>query len=71
MCVGNRIKTYLDQNGIKQVDIAQKIGISPAKLNLALAGKRRMTFTEYAAICGVLGVDANSFIKVPQSKIAN
>ena len=62
MCVGNRIKKYLDDTGRKQAWLSKKTGITAAKLNLALSGKRKMTFEEYALICGALGVDTNKFI---------
>lgn len=68
MCIGEEIKTFLENNGIKQAHVSQKTGIPAAKLSLSLAGKRKLSTTEYAAICGVLGVDANTFIHVPQHK---
>ena len=47
MEVGMKIKKYLDENGITQAFLSDETGIARPKLNLALSGKRRMTFEEY------------------------
>jgi Predicted transcriptional regulators len=66
MCVGEKIKSYIGNTGITQAHVCKKTGISPAKLNLSLNGKRRMTFEEYSLICGVLGVGAEKFLEPKQ-----
>ena len=63
MCVGQKIKLYLKETGRTQVWLSDQTGIPTPKLNLALSGKRRMTFEEYAAICGALNEDTNRFIE--------
>lgn len=63
MEVGLKIKQYLEENGISQVYISRKTHIPSVKLNLSLNGKRRLTFDEYAAICGVLNVNTDKFLK--------
>lgn len=63
MCVGQKIKTYLDDNGITQTFVSKKTGIDMPKLNLALNGNRRMTFQEYELICGALGVGTDRFLE--------
>lgn len=62
MCVGEKIKEYLQSAGISQAWLSVQTKIPPTKLNLALNGKRRMTFEEYACICWVLHVSADRFI---------
>jgi len=62
MGVGARIKEYLVNSGISQVYISEKSGIPPVKLNLALNGKRRLTFEEYEVLCGVLSVEEGRFL---------
>ena len=62
MCVGQKIKSYLDENGITQTHISMKTHIPLPKLNLALNGNRRMTFTEYELICGALDVNTDKFL---------
>lgn len=63
MEVGQRIKKYLDENGISQTFISKKTGIDLPKLNLALNGNRRFTFPEYETICWALNVGADKFLK--------
>ncbi|MGI6170472.1 MAG: helix-turn-helix domain-containing protein [Butyricicoccus sp.] len=62
MNVGKRIFEYLKQNGISQTHISKESGIPLPKLNLALNGKRRLTFEEYEEICWVLGVSVDQFL---------
>ena len=63
MSVGENINAYLEDHGISQKWLSNRTGIATAKLNLALHGKRRMTFEEYALICGTLGVNTDKFIQ--------
>ena len=65
------IKKYLEDNGITQAFLSRKTGIEPSKLSLSLNGDRKLTFDEYALICGVLGVDTNKFIKprIPEKEV--
>ena len=63
MEVGVKIKEYLEEKGITQAFISRKTGIELPKLNLALNGKRRITFEEYSIICGVLNVNTDFFLK--------
>ena len=63
MCVGQKIKTYLEENGITQTFVASKTGIPVKKLNLSLNGNRRLDFNEYELICGALLVGADKFLE--------
>lgn len=63
MKVGLKIKMYLDEKGVSQAHISKVTGIDTVKLNLALNGKRRLTFDEYSLICGVLGLNTDKFLK--------
>ncbi len=62
MCVGLKIKSFIEESGISQTFISEKSRIPLPKLNLALNGKRRMTFEEYEIICGVLNVNTDRFL---------
>lgn len=66
MSVGQKIKAYLKDTGRTQVWLSNNTGIPAPRLNLTLSGKRKMTFDEYALICGALNVDTNVFI-VPRT----
>ena len=57
-----RIKQYLEDNGIKQKYIAEKTGIQENKLSLTLNGQRIMTADEFIKIIYVLNLDANKFV---------
>lgn len=63
MDTGLKIKAYLDSRGISQAFLSAKSKIPAPKLNLALNGKRRLTFSEYENICWALGVGADTFIE--------
>lgn len=62
MCVGIKIKQYLDNNGISQTHVSNVTQIPLPKLNLALNGKRRLTFDEYELICGAVNVGTDKFL---------
>lgn len=63
MEVGNKIKEYLEENGISQAFINRVTKIDTVKLNLSLNGKRKLTFEEYSLICGALKVNTDFFLK--------
>lgn len=63
MEVGEKIKRYIEENGISQTYISKKTGIAMPKLNLALNGNRRLTFPEYEMICWVLNVNTDRFLQ--------
>lgn len=63
MDVGQKIRIYMEDKRISQIELSKKINISPSKLNLSLSGKRRFTFPEYQAICWALGVGVDMFLE--------
>lgn len=63
MCVGQKIKLCLENNGITQTFVAGKTGISVQKLNLSLNGNRKLNFDEYELICGALSVGTDKFLE--------
>lgn len=63
MSVGAKIREYLIQHDISQIDLSEKTHISPSKLNLSLSNKRRLTFEEYQTICWALGVGVDAFME--------
>ena len=72
MCVGEHIHKFLTETGRTQKWLSNKTGIPRVKLNLSLHGKRKLTFEEYARICGALEVNTDKFIvpKVPTDRPA-
>lgn len=63
MCAGERIKKYLKDNGILQIDVAEKSGIGFVQLNLSLNGRRKLDVSEYELICGALSVGPDKFLE--------
>ena len=63
METGMKIKAYLDERGISQIFLSAKSNIPAPKLNLALNGKRKLTFAEYESICWALGVGVDTFLE--------
>lgn len=61
--VGQRIKTYLTENGIKQSFLADKTEIPQTVLSLMLNGSRRIEVTQYYKICLALNVDMKKFLE--------
>lgn len=68
MCVGQKIKAYLENNGITQTFVANQTGIPVQKLNLSLNGNRRLDFGEYELICGALSVNVDKFLEAKKPK---
>ena len=70
MCVGQKIKGYLEDSGISQTFVSNKTGIPVQKLNLSLNGNRKLQFEEYELICGALAVGVDKFLepKIPNGR---
>lgn len=71
MDVGMKIKGYLESKGVSQAFLSTKSGIPPAKLNLSLNGKRRLSLPEYESICWALGVGVDAFMEPKPPKSAS
>lgn len=57
-----KIKKYMDANGIKQNYVADKTGIPENTLSMIFTGKRKLYADEFVSIILVLGVDPNCII---------
>ena len=60
--VGKRIQQYIKDNGVKQTYLAERVGITDAKLSCIVNGQRDIDCIEYAKICKALGVDYGEFL---------
>ena len=67
--VGQRIKAYLEENGIKQSFLCEKLGLPQPILSQMLSGSRKIEVMEYYRICTVLKVDMMFFISDGESEI--
>lgn len=57
------VRGYLDENGIKQKAVAEKIGFSVPTFNAMMNGRRMMYADDLAKICIALGVTAETFVR--------
>lgn len=62
-----KMRQHIQEVGLKQSVIAQKIGITDSSLSLALLGKRKLEAGEYVSICNVLDVPLDFFIADEES----
>ena len=60
--VGEKIKNYLNENGIKQTFIADKTGLSNSCISAICGGNRKIEVIEYLKICRALGVEPDTFL---------
>lgn len=59
--LGQRIKKYLTENGIKQTYLADKTGFTNSIISDMLNGTRKIETTEYFKICKALDVSFDFF----------
>lgn len=60
--VGNKILTYMKENGIKQSYLSQKTNMNDSTLNAKLNGKIRLSAEELEVICWALNVSISAFL---------
>ncbi len=61
MEINERLSEYVNENGIKQVHIAQKTGINKDAISKMLSGSRRILANEFLMICDAINLDPNVF----------
>lgn len=66
MEVYEKVRTYIEENGYKQLMVAQKIGMSKVTFDAMMNGKRTMYADDLRAICLVLNVSPEIFIEIPR-----
>lgn len=64
MSVYEKVRRYIDDQGIKQVTVAEKAGLSKTTFNAIMNGKRTMYADDLRAICIALNVSPEMFIEV-------
>ena len=65
--VGKKIKQYLEEKGIKQAFLAEKIGVTTSQMNLVLNKGRKIDCVTYYKICRVLDVPLEYFMEGEQA----
>lgn len=61
--VGKRIKQYLIDNGIKQIFLVEKTGLTQMVISAICNRGRRIDIVEYAKICKALNVPLETFLE--------
>lgn len=61
MSINKHLNEYVTKNGIKQVYIAQKTGLTADTVSKILNGNRRILADEFLLICMALDIDPNIF----------
>lgn len=64
MNVEKKIGQYLKENGIKQIFVAEKAGITSSAMSDICNDKRQITVTEYYNVCKVLQLPLNYFLEI-------
>lgn len=64
MAVYEKVRAYIDENGLKQVTVAEKSGIPQKTLNAILNGKRTLYADDLRAICLALNISPELFIEI-------
>ena len=64
MQVYKKVRAYIEDNGLKQVVVAQKAGISKVNFNAMMNGRRVMYANDLRDICFALNVSPELFIEV-------
>ena len=62
MYVYEKVRHYIDENGIKQISVAEKAGIPNVTFNAIMNGKRTMYAEDLRAICIALNVSPETFV---------
>ena len=61
--IGQKIKQYLDENGIKQSFVAEKVGIPQAQMSEICNKGRKIDCVLYYKICKALNVHLELFLE--------
>lgn len=69
MYVYEKVRAYIEQQGYKQVSIANRAGIPRTTFNAIMNGKRTMYADDLRAICLALNVSPELFIDVQKDNL--
>ncbi len=65
------LKTVRIEAGLKQAEIAQRIGLSQSDVSKYESGERRLDILELRAICSALNITLSDFIARLEEEIAS
>ena len=58
----------LKQSGMKQVDLAKKLGVNQSMISHYLSGRRMPALDTLSNLCSILDLDANEILCVQREK---
>jgi transcriptional regulator with XRE-family HTH domain len=58
------IAKYIEENGIKQVYLCEKTGLTKQCISKSIKGRRRLSIDEYEKICSALNVPYDYFFNM-------
>ena len=64
MRVYEKVRAYIDEQGLEQKTVAEKAGISNVTFNAIMNGKRTLYADDLKAICIALQVSPELFIEI-------
>lgn len=64
MRVYEKVRAYIEENGLKQKAVAEKAGISTVTFNAIMNGKRTLYADDLRAICLALNVSPEIFFEI-------
>ena len=56
-----KIRKYMDEQGVSRKQVALSMKVSESKLSLILSGKRKLTVEEYLCMCKALSLPPQKF----------
>lgn len=62
MSINKRIKKYIKDKNISQVELSEMTGISITKLCMVLNGRRKISLDDYVTICKALNARFETFL---------
>lgn len=71
MRVYEKVRSYIDENGLKQISVARRAGIPRSTFNAMMNGKRVMYADDLQAVCLALNVSPELFIEVAEKSVDN
>lgn len=64
MKVCDRLKLYINRNGLKQKNIAEKSGLTENQFSMILNGKRNVSADELEIICNAMNANPNDIYEI-------
>lgn len=71
MKVCDRLRLYIDRNGLKQKVIASNSGFSENQMSQILNGKRNISADELEIVCNAMGANPNEIYEISEDEDIN